>query len=425
MTDKKIIVQKIRIREEIEGYLVADIERGVIIPFNLVDLFVYNLCVSCNTFYEVIDRSKQFDQSLIFDSLNYLGYHRLINWIPTILAPPDMTSRSIYHYRAPVFVRWEITDQCNLHCLHCYRNCSKETGAHINFDIASMVIKDLSKAKVMTLAITGGEPMLHPLLIKIIQHAKDSGIPFVGLETNGMLLNRANASILANLLFFIQLSVYGGKSNSHDRITQEKGSFTKLIELMELLLSFGIHTSFNYVFHSENLEEIPMFLRMIPKDIIAVKLTPLDPIGRGKSLSFLVSPKNIKHVMDNMNIYRNIFPNVGMHLPYLKPEQELLINSCHAGTVNCHINRALNIYPCEKLPITVGNLRKNSISEIWSSSIKLHDIRQAQMDASKECVGCNSFSFCRGGCRANAYRKRKNILDLDMDCPTRIGCERA
>ncbi len=81
----------------------------------------------------------------------------------------------------------EVTTRCNLGCPTCYahsgegKDLDMETiGKMMDFYIES------ENGRAEILQVSGGEPTLHPQVLDIIQMAKDKGIHYVMLNTNGL-----------------------------------------------------------------------------------------------------------------------------------------------------------------------------------------------------------------------------------------------
>jgi radical SAM protein with 4Fe4S-binding SPASM domain len=72
-----------------------------------------------------------------------------------------------------------------------------------------------------------------------------------------------------------------------------------------------------------------------------------------------------------------------------------------------------DVYPCPFLPISVGNLRNQSISEIWKGAELFQRVRRR--DFTGLCGTCNDKDEC-GGCRARAYALTGNLYASDPLC---------
>ncbi|MGB9630957.1 MAG: radical SAM protein, partial [Candidatus Methanodesulfokora sp.] len=63
---------------------------------------------------------------------------------------------------APFLVVWDITYACNLKCKHCYANAGRPLPDELSTEEAKKVIDTFHKAGVVTIAWSGGEPMVRP-----------------------------------------------------------------------------------------------------------------------------------------------------------------------------------------------------------------------------------------------------------------------
>jgi MoaA/NifB/PqqE/SkfB family radical SAM enzyme len=70
----------------------------------------------------------------------------------------DHLSRLIQLKGVPFSVVFEITDQCNLECLHCYQGNGGKEG--LGFYEIKSILDDLEKLGTMKVTLTGGEPLL-------------------------------------------------------------------------------------------------------------------------------------------------------------------------------------------------------------------------------------------------------------------------
>ncbi len=81
----------------------------------------------------------------------------------------------------------EVTNKCNLNCPTCYANSGK--GNFLSLDKLSKMMDFLIESEggqSEILQISGGEPTIHPEIIKIIELARTKKINYVMLNTNGV-----------------------------------------------------------------------------------------------------------------------------------------------------------------------------------------------------------------------------------------------
>ena len=66
----------------------------------------------------------------------------------------------------------EITQSCNLKCLHCYEGSSHKVSSNaLTLDEWRNIIDQLGQQEISRLIIIGGEPCLNPNIVPIINHA--------------------------------------------------------------------------------------------------------------------------------------------------------------------------------------------------------------------------------------------------------------
>jgi len=87
------------------------------------------------------------------------------------------------------------------------------------------------------------------------------------------------------------------------------------------------------------------------------------------------------------------------------------------------INSNGDVAPCDGLfnypEMIIGNVRKNSLLEIWKKSKLLRDLRKINPpDLKGVCKKCIYRDYCAGGCRASAYINYGDFRMPDPVCQT-------
>lgn len=55
---------------------------------------------------------------------------------------------------------WELTNNCNMNCVHCCNASERSINTDIDFEKAISILKDLYTAGVTKIVLGGGEPLL-------------------------------------------------------------------------------------------------------------------------------------------------------------------------------------------------------------------------------------------------------------------------
>ena len=86
---------------------------------------------------------------------------------------------------APLYVAWQITNECNLACLHCIEESGpgKAFADELDREQVFSVLDQLLDSEVPYLSFSGGEPMLHPHFFAMVERACERGAQ-LQIETN-------------------------------------------------------------------------------------------------------------------------------------------------------------------------------------------------------------------------------------------------
>ncbi|MEA2626694.1 MAG: hypothetical protein QOD06_2739 [Candidatus Binatota bacterium] len=126
---------------------------------------------------------------------------------PTILEPDRLSVVDWLRY-GPFLAQVVITRRCNLSCGYCFE--FDKVSEPVPYAALERRLEKLADLRAWTVCLTGGEPTLHPDLLRLIRKLRELGIRRRQLITNGY---RLNAKLVDGLneagLTDLQLSVDG------------------------------------------------------------------------------------------------------------------------------------------------------------------------------------------------------------------------
>ncbi len=196
----------------------------------------------------------------------------------------------------PMYVVLNITNKCNLKCLHCF-NGSPEYSE--SFELSDMpdnlilkIIDDLIDLRVANVCFSGGEPFMRKkLLFKCLYKLSISGIR-TSIVTNGTLINKYNAELLKVLgVKEVQISIDGSCADFHERMRNVKGCFEKAVKAIKYLKMYGITTSVSLTTNKWNIYDIDKVCELVQQlSIKNLNIRPLLILGEAKK-NELISPK--------------------------------------------------------------------------------------------------------------------------------------
>ncbi|MBQ9095411.1 MAG: radical SAM protein, partial [Akkermansia sp.] len=126
--------------------------------------------------------------------------------------------------RKPIVV-WNITRTCNLRCVHCYADShAQKYPGELTLEQCHDVIDNLADYQVNALLLSGGEPLLHPHLPELLEHATERGLK-VTISTNGTRITPEYAAMFKRLgVAYVGISL-DGIGPVHDSFRGVEGAF--------------------------------------------------------------------------------------------------------------------------------------------------------------------------------------------------------
>jgi MoaA/NifB/PqqE/SkfB family radical SAM enzyme len=132
---------------------------------------------------------------------------------------PQPVVKQIDSLRAPLFVSWQITRDCDLCCLHCCTDSApgKRLPDELNADEAMQVVAELIRNEVPYVMLCGGEPLVVPHFFSLAEALGAAGVR-LKIETNGQRFDSGVAARLARLpIRSIQVSLDGDSQEVYER----------------------------------------------------------------------------------------------------------------------------------------------------------------------------------------------------------------
>jgi radical SAM protein with 4Fe4S-binding SPASM domain len=338
------------------------------------------------------------------------------------------------------FIQWHLTERCNLRCRHCYQARKRPpemTAGDVMSEIdgaARMFEAWESEQNVRvtpSIHFTGGEPLLYRGFWDVVRHAKLSGCR-VAVMTNGCLVTDEDAGRFRDLgVFDIQVSLEGPPA-LHDSIRGE-GSFRAALKGTERLAKAANRVSANVTLSRLNAALIGETVK-IARDagFSSIGFSRLVPCGSGGAmLESVLSPGEVRDAYEKaLSLNGPKFavvsgdPLAGTLRGDVPPvDCGLTLSGCSAGFSGVTIASDGAVMPCRRIGISVGNLKRKSLRDIWATSRTLWRLRDRE-SYKGECGRCSLWPSCRG-CRAVAYAwsRARGSGDLFADDPQcwRIG----
>ena len=310
----------------------------------------------------------------------------------------------------PRFALYELTLRCNMSCIHCGSSAGDSRKKELTTEEWNNVTRQLADLNCKEINILGGEPFLRKDWYELSKEVKDCGIN-ISYISNGFLINDKIIEELRKIEpKVVSVSIDGANRDTHDKIRQLKGSFDRCIEAISDLKKAGLNTTVITSINKLNFQELPEIRSMLLNKGIVWQLQIAIPLGRFQK-DLLLSKEEFYAAAIFIASTRSKYsqkelPIIGTHCfgYYSKLLRNPMVfpwNGCQAGISAIGIQSNGDIKGCLSLPpdFIEGNIRENTISEIWQKpGFCAYNRGFKTSDLNNECVSCKYGKKCRGGC---------------------------
>lgn len=331
----------------------------------------------------------------------------------------------------PLIVFYEVTKACMLSCKHCRAN------AVFNRDPAELNLVDIDKLASdlesfgkpgPIVIISGGDPLMRGDIFDVLDifnyHHLVTNIAFSGTK----LVTEKKLEKLAERVKTVAISIDGTDATVHDAWRGIHGTFDMSIQIISLLKEYGIRYQINTTvssFNFENLKNMPDLLNRLETD--TWDLFFLIPTGRAQD-SMMITPEQAENflretyvlsakVKYKIKVTEAPFYN-RIKLQNAKGQQITMRDEKGRGVTDgrgtMFISHKGDIAPTGFLPAYAGNVRNNSILEIYRNSEIFKALRDPDRLKGK-CGICKYREIC-GGSRARAYAVYGDYMAEDPLC---------
>lgn len=333
--------------------------------------------------------------------------------------------RKVEAKRVPLSGSIDLTNQCNLRCVHCYVGNKARSPAELKKELNTSqwigLIDAMVDAGCLFLLITGGEPLMRKDFAEIYTHAKQSGL-LVTVFTNGTLITDRILSLFDDLPpYTVEISLYGATAQTYERIAGVVGSYRKCLSGIERLLDLKVNLKLKTVLMTLNRHEFDSIEQMAKERGVSFRFdTAIFPSLKGDKtpLLFRVEPTEAveKEVADvnRLRQWRQHF----YRMQDLPLSDELF--NCGAGLTTFHIDSYGHMKPCLMVQTLQHDLSQSTFSEGWNKVMP--QIRARKVDPGNICAKCEKSILC-GYCPA-FFHLENGTEDIRSEYLCAIGQQR-
>lgn len=297
----------------------------------------------------------------------------------------------------------ELTSRCNERCIHCY--IPHECKLHdISSEMFYSVLEQLSKMNVLSITLSGGEPMMHPHFVEFLRAAKKYDFYVNILSNLTLLTDEIVEEMKAGNVSSVQVSLYSMNPEHHDTITAVKGSFEKtkaaILKLVENDIPLHISCP-TMKANKDDFKEVLDWAHSLKvrahTDYIMMAEFNHDTSNLANRLSVQEAGEVISSILEGDEDYQKsvLMPDFEQRCREVQfnPERRL----CGVGVSSACMVSNGNVYPCAGWQeMVLGNLNQQTLQDIWDNSEKIKWLRGLKMKdmGGGECCNCDRAAFC-------------------------------
>ena len=338
------------------------------------------------------------------------------------------------------WIAWEITRRCNLRCVHCRSSSEMEVKGHPDFstDEGYRLLDDIATFASPVIVLSGGEPLLRADVFDLARYGTSKGFRMC-LATNGTLVTPEICGKIKDAgIKMVSLSLDGSTAEVHDNFRNQEGAFEGTVKAARLFKEHGIEFLINSSFTKRNRDEIPKVYKLAKElGATAWYMFMIVPTGRGEEImEELIPPDDYESILewhyemecgeDDILVRPTCAPHYyRIRLQKAKEQGDRVkhrtlkfstggAKGCLAGQLIVLIDVDGNVLPCSYFPMSAGNVREQSLKEIWENSPLFKELRDFKGYHGK-CGKCEYVNVC-GGCRARAYAMTGDYLGPEPFC---------
>lgn len=283
------------------------------------------------------------------------------------------------------YVQWDITSACNLKCRHCRE---KATVSSLKDDLSleegKSLIDQIVTYHTRTLSIAGGEPLMSPLIWDMLAYASGKFERLV-ISSNGTIITDDIAKKLGAHVTVCQVSLDGSTVQTHD-LMRGRGTFEKSLAGIRCLQNAGVEVAVRLTLYRGNMHDVRGYVDLAARlGLSAAYLRRVIPSGNAKKYGLeVLSPEELRDTIGDAIEYGR---SIGIHVASAdyfcqiafrddsrKKAIEIQkldgkhIGGCAIGMNSFYVMQNGIVAYCPYLPVFCGDLRKQTLDEIWRDS---------------------------------------------------------
>lgn len=334
--------------------------------------------------------------------------------------------------QSPLLVIWEVTQSCDLACVHCRATTRpardpNELTTQEGFDLLNQV-KEFGNPLMI---FTGGDPLKRPDIYELSRYSVGLSLrTSITASATPLLTPQAITEFKGCGITRMSIGLDGPDAATHDGFRGVDGTFDRAMLALRHARGIGLETQLQTTVTRRNLRKLAQIAE-IGAEVHTKTWSLFFPVVTDENDD--VTGEEYEKVFEFLYAIRKVAPfdvkaNEGLHYRrYIA--QRLKSDAVARGAKGSAMWRSSGVgdgygfvfvshtgevFPSGFLPVTAGNVRNDSLVDIYRNSSLFRMLRDPEARLGK-CGRCEYAKIC-GGSRARAYASTGDYLAEDPRC---------
>ncbi|HEY7388782.1 MAG TPA: TIGR04053 family radical SAM/SPASM domain-containing protein [Bryobacteraceae bacterium] len=339
--------------------------------------------------------------------------------------------------QAPFLVIWELTRACDLACVHC-RACAiaNRNPSELTTEEGYRLLEEVHLFGDPLMVFTGGDPLKRDDVFQLLAKSTSLGLrTTITPSATPLLTEEAIDGFCRCGVARMAISLDGPDAASHDGFRRVAGSFARSLAALGYACEKSLQTQVNTTVTRHNVSRLDEISRLVggvgarlwsvfflvatgrasvSQDIAAEEYEEVFRFlyDLSKTAPFDIKTTEAQHYRRYMAQRRKAEGRSGER--EARPEVIQRQAGINDGKGFVFVSHTGEIYPSGFLPLSAGNIRRDSLVDVYRNSPLFRTLRDSA-NLHGKCGECEFRNLC-GGSRARSYALTGDFLAEDPRC---------